>query len=200
MLFFESTHFLLNFYFRKVTLYSYCKHKNSISSQTEKVTCKNKFIGNKAMLLNIAEFNEAHCLCYTKISKNSQLWSDNELKRSTWGLKEDWRGSYCFSMGPSELISKITNRSPFNLGNDGAAERRGREMRPLAQLHHYSFSVPPPGGMFSSSIAQLSLYNKGCGVTILFPTRQKEKHIVFTMFQFCRVDKTSRNTIESSKF
>lgn len=103
-------------------------------------------------------------------------------------------------MGPSELISKITNRSPFNLGNDGAAERRGREMRPLAQLHHYSFSVPPPGGMFSSSRAQLSIYNKGCGVTILFPTRQKEKHIVFTMFQFCRVDKTSRNTIESSKF
>ena len=41
---------------------------------------------------------------------------------------------------------------------------------------------------------------QGCGVTILYPIRRKAKTIVFTMFQFSQVDKTSRNTTEFSKF
>ena len=95
-------------------------------------------------------------------------------------------------MGPSELISRITNRSPCNLGNDGAAERRGRETRPLPQLHRYSFFVSPPGGMLSSSRAQFSICNKDVELLYCIPLGTREKTIIFTMFQFSRVDKTSR--------
>ena len=103
-------------------------------------------------------------------------------------------------MGPSELISRITNRSPCNLGNDGAAERRGRETRPLPQLHRYSFFVSPPGGMLSSSRAQFSICNKDVELLYCIPLGTREKTIIFTMFQFSRVDKTSRDTTQSSKF
>ena len=81
-------------------------------------------------------------------------------------------------MGPSEFISRITNRSPCHLGNDGAAERRGKEMRPLPQLHRYSFSVSPPGGRLSSSGAQFSVCNKDAELLYCIPlgARQKPLH------------------------
>lgn len=47
-----------------------------------------------------------------------------------------------------------------------------------------------------SSVLRLQ---QGCGVTILYPIRRKAKTMVFTMFQFSRMDKKSRNTTEFFK-
>lgn len=123
-------------------------------------------------------------------------WTKTICLGSQRGLKRE----LLFQHGPSELISRITNRSPCNLGNDDAAERRGRETRPLPQLHRYSFSVSPPGGMLSSSRAQFSICNKDVELLYCIPLGTRKKTIIFTMFQFSRVDKTSRDTTQSSKF